>query len=225
MRGVLIVIDGTDGSGKETQSTRLLQRLEEEGFLTAYADFPQHGQKSAGMVDNYLNGKYGNSKEVDPKIASIFYAMDRYDASFAIRKSLSEGRVVICNRYIAANMGHQGGKIEDKGKRDEYLSWLEDFEFNLLKIPKPDQTIILYVPYQIAHQLVESKKHREYIINKDIHETDSEHMRKAEQAYLEIAKEKGWVVIDCTRDGKLLPIEEIHQMVWEQTQKILKDAA
>ena len=112
---MLIVIDGTDGSGKETQSKRLLQHLEEEGFPATYADFPQHGQKSAGMVDNYLNGKYGTSNEVDPKIASVFYALDRYDASFAIRKNLDGGKIVVCNRYVPSNMGHQGGKIGDEG--------------------------------------------------------------------------------------------------------------
>ena len=127
---MLIVIDGTDGSGKETQSKRLLQHLEEEGFPATYADFPQHGQKSAGMVDNYLNGKYGTSNEVDPKIASVFYALDRYDASFAIRKNLDGGKIGVCNRYVPSNMGHQGGKIGDKGKRRDYLEWLEEFEYS-----------------------------------------------------------------------------------------------
>jgi dTMP kinase len=223
-KGKLIVIEGTDGSGKTTQSKRLLHHFEEAGILTAYADFPQYGQKSAGMVENYLNGKYGSSKEVDAKIASMFYAMDRYDASFGIKKSLKEGRIVLCNRYVSASMGHQAGKIKDKAERKEYIEWLEDLEYNFFKIPKPDLTILLYVPYQIAQKLVDNKGHREYIggIKRDIHEADAGHLRDAEEAFLEIAKEKKWKVIDCTKSGKILPIEDIHKLVWREVQKVLK---
>jgi dTMP kinase len=222
--GKLIVIEGTDGSGKATQSQRLLSRLEKEGFLTAYSDFPRYGEKSAGMVENYLNGKYGSSaNDVDPKVASIFYAIDRYDASFEMKKNLSEGRIIVCNRYASASMGHQGGKIGDKNKRKEYIEWLEELEYNLFKIPKPDLTIFLYVPYLIAQKLVDNKARREYIGDRkrDIHETDSEHLRNAELAYLDIGKEKGWKVIDCAKEGNILSVEEIHEMVWQEVKKIL----
>jgi len=222
--GKLIVIEGTDGSGKATQSQRLLSRLEKEGFLTAYSDFPRYGEKSAGMVENYLNGKYGSSaNDVDPKVASIFYAIDRYYASFEIRKNLGEGRIVVCNRYVSTNMGHQGGKIDDKVRRKEYIDWLEDLEYNLFRIPRPDLTLFLYVPYLIAQKLVDNKAKREYIGDRkrDIHEADSEHLRKAQLAYLDVAKEKGWKIIDCTQGEELLSIDEVHERVWEEVREFL----
>jgi dTMP kinase len=223
MAGKLIVIEGTDGSGKETQSRRLLERLAEAGIPTAYFDFPRHGEKPAAMVDNYLNGKYGPAAEVGSKAASVFYAVDRYDASFEIRKNLEEGKIVICNRYVSANMGHQGGKIKDRTARKEYLGWLEDLEYNIFGIPKPDLVVLLYVPYLIGQELVRNKAKRDYIVgsNMDIHEADPSHLKDAAVAFLEVAKEKGWKVIDCAKDGKILPIEEIHKMLWADVQELL----
>lgn len=223
VQGKLIVIEGTDGSGKATQSKKLLEHLEEAGFSTAYFDFPRYGEKSAGMVENYLNGKYGKADEVDPKVASMFYAVDRYDASFEMRKRLEEGKIVVCNRYVSASMGHQGGKIKDKKKRDEYVNWLEDLEYNFFKIPKPDLTLFLFVPYLVAQKLVDGKDKRDYINKgkRDIHEQSSDHLRKAQTAYMEIAKEKGWKVIGCSKDDKILAIDEIHDMIWEEIEKSL----
>ena len=107
--GKFIVIDGTDGSGKATQTELLVKRLAQAGYEVVMADFPQYGQKSAGLVEHYLNGKYGTALDVGPYRASIFYAADRYDASFQIRQWLKEGKIVISNRYVTANMAHQGG--------------------------------------------------------------------------------------------------------------------
>lgn len=215
--GKLIVIEGTDGSGKATQSKKLLEHLEQAGIETSYFDFPRYGEKSAGMVENYLNGKYGSANEIDPRVASMFYAVDRYDASFDIRKGLKEGRIIVCNRYVSANMGHQGGKISAKDKRDEYLKWLEDLEFDFFRIPKPDLTILLFVPYLVAQKLVDNKDSRAYVNGKkrDIHEADAEHLKNAEEAYLEIARERGWRMIDCVKNGEILPVDEIHKMIWE----------
>jgi dTMP kinase len=217
VRGKLIVIEGTDGSGKATQSKELLHRFEEKGVETAYVDFPQYEEKSAGLVANYLNGKYGSADEVPPKIASMFYAVDRYDASFGMRKALEEGRIIISNRYVSASMGHQTGKLADPKERDDYLNWLDDLEFNFFGIPRPDLTILLFVPITISQKLIENKGHRAYIggKKKDIHEADEEHLKQAEQAYLEVAKKYGWTTIDCTDNGKLLSIEEIHVKVWK----------
>src|SRR3989338_3808567 len=129
MPGKFIVIDGTDGSGKGTQTDLILKRLQTAGHITEKADFPQYGQKSAGLVEEYLNGKYGKQKEVGPHRASIFFAIDRFDASFKIKKWLDENKIVISNRYVTANMGHQGGSIHDDKERQEYFQWLHDLEY------------------------------------------------------------------------------------------------
>ena len=134
--GKFIVIDGTDGSGKGTQTKILVKRLENLGYDVAMADFPQYGQASAGLVEQYLNGNYGTAEEVGPYKASIFYACDRYDASFKIRKWLEEGKIVISNRYVTANMGHQGGKISNRKKRKKYFDWLYELEYKIFNIPK-----------------------------------------------------------------------------------------
>ena len=154
-KGKLIVIDGTDGSGKATQTKLLITKLKKAGKKVVMTDFPQYGAKSAGMVENYLNGKYGGPKDVDPKIASVFYAVDRYDASFRMKKWLDEGKIIISNRYSSSNIGHQGGKFRNLKKREEYIKWLFDFEHGLLGVPKPDLNLILYVPTETAQKLAD----------------------------------------------------------------------
>jgi len=225
MLGKFIVIDGTDGSGKETQSKILIRRLKRKGYKVALIHFPQYGKKSAGAVEEYLNGKYGTAREVGPYRASIFYAIDRYDGSFKIREWLKQGKVVIADRYVASNMGHQGGKIKNSKKRKEYLNWLYNLEFNIFKIPKPDLNIILHVEAEIAQKLANRRKSHKSISSRkrDIHEADLEHLKNAERVYLEIAQSyPGFTLIECTRDGQIMNIEDIHQMIWKKVIKILK---
>ena len=118
--GKFIVIDGTDGSGKTTQLALLKERLEKEGHSVAIVDFPQYNTKSAGAIEEYLSGKYGSAEEVGPYKASVFYAVDRYDASFNLRRALEEGKIVLANRYLSASLGHQGGKIADRQKEKNF---------------------------------------------------------------------------------------------------------
>jgi len=165
----------TDGSGKATQTNLLVDRLRQSGYQVEVADFPRYGKKSAALVEDYLNGKFGSPKEVGPYRASIFYAIDRYDASFEIKKWLEQGKIVICNRYVSANMGHQAGKIENKEERDKFLNWLEDLEFNIFNIPKPDVVIFLYVPPEI----VGTEMEKEY----------NTAMESAKKAYEQISQE------------------------------------
>src|SRR4030042_2267814 len=136
--GKFIVFEGLDGSGKSTQSKLLVNHFKKERHKTIKIDFPQYGTRVAGLVEEYLNGKYGGSEEVGPYRAAIFYACDRYDASFKIKKWLKEGKIVIANRYVTANMGHQGGKIANPLERKNYFSWLYELEYEIFNIPKPD---------------------------------------------------------------------------------------
>ena len=225
MKGKLIVIEGTDGSGKATQSKLLIESLEKKGIKTAYIDFPQYGQKSAGLVENYLNGLYGSASEVKPEVASMFYALDRYDASFKMRPWLAEGKMIISNRYVSASMGHQTGKIRDPKEREEFVNWLKDLEYNLFGIPKPDLTILLFMPCEIAQKLVDSKGVRAYVggQKRDIHEADLQHLKDAEAAYLELVEKEGWKLINCSENGAPLPIEVIHKKVYAVVSEYLKE--
>lgn len=225
MTGKLIVIDGTDGSGKGTQTELLIKRLQASGHGVEKADFPQYGKKSAGLVEEYLNGKYGPQSEVGPYRASVFFAVDRYDASFQIRKWLSEGKIVISNRYVTANMGHQGGAIHDDQERQKYFDWLYNLEFEMFKIPRPDLNIILHVPAATAQALVDKKGHRDYVggTKRDIHEADLGHLERAEKTYLQIAKSfPGFALIECAPNHELLPIEAINDLIWQRIEPIIK---
>lgn len=222
MKGKLIVIDGTDGSGKETQTKLLIKRLEAAGHAVAMADFPRHGQRSATLVDDYLNGTFGTAEEVGAYRASIFFACDRYAASFDIKKQLAEGNV-ISNRYVSANMGHQAGKIKEISEVDKFLVWLENLEYGIFDIPKPDATILLYMPVKIGQELVDKKGTREYVggEKRDIHEADLGHLEDAASAYLYVAEKYNWPIIQCAPDGNLRSIEDIHEELWTLVSKII----
>ncbi|SRR6056297_495737 len=223
-KGKFIVLDGTDGSGKETQTKILIKKLKEEGFKVEKADFPQYGTKSAGLVENYLNGKYGTAEEIGPLIPSIFYATDRYDASFTIKKYLEEGKIVISNRYISSNMAHQGGKIKNKEKRQKFFDWLYKLEYGLFNIPKPDLSLILHVSPEVAQKLVDKKGYRDYIKGKkrDIHEEDINHLKKAEEVYREIAESSdNFRFIECTENKNIMSREKIAKKINKEIKTII----
>lgn len=218
------MIDGIDGSGKKTQLDLLVARLRNSGLEVETTDFPQYGTKSAGLVEEYLNGAYGTADEVSPYQASIFYAVDRYAASFRIRKWLQEGKIVITNRYVASNMGHQGGKM-DPAKREEFFRWNDQLEFGIFKIPKPDINIVLHVTPEIAQGLVDKKTTRSYIqgAKRDIHEDNLNHLRNAEQTYLLIAKLfPEYTLIECVENGVLSSVEAIQKKVWQIVEQRLR---
>ena len=222
-RGRFIVIDGTDGSGKATQTELLLEELKIAGYEVEMTDFPQYGTKSAGLIEEYLNGKYG---QVGPEAASIFYAIDRFDASFKIRQWLDEGKIIISNRYVTANAGHQGGKIADDVDRMKFFRWLDNLEYNIFGIPKPDLNIILHMPAEMAQKLVDKKseKVREYANGKkrDLHEADIKHLKNAEKVYLEISKLfPNTKLVECVNKGELLSPKEVGNKVWELVRRIV----
>ncbi len=229
--GRFIVLEGIDGSGKSTQTKLLTRYLKRKGYKIAFIDFPQHGHKSAGLVDEYLTGKYGKAKEVTPYQASVFYTCDRYDASFKIRNWLKEGRIIIADRYIGSNVGHQGGKIKSLRERRKYLKWLYDLEYRIFKIPKPNVSFILKVQPKIAYSLCQKvtdkkklAKKKAYLgSKKDIHEKDLNHLENTEKAYLFAAKEfpKDFEVIECLDGRILLSPENIHKKIIKHIEKIL----
>lgn len=213
------MLEGTDGSGKSLQTELLLNRLKQEGHDVEQISFPQYGKPSAFLVEQYLNGEFGTAQEVGPYRASILYAVDRFAAAPQIRQWLDAGKIVIANRYVASNMGHQGGKIEAVDERQKYFDWNYDLEYTILGIPKPDVNIILHVTPEISQQLVDKKGDREYLKGKkrDIHEDDLKHLSDAEQAYLHIAKlYPEFDLIECVEQNKMLPPDVIHKKVWKK---------
>lgn len=225
--GKLIVIDGTDGSGKTTQLNLLKTRLENEGYEVMVADFPQYNQKSAGLVEEYLSGKYGQADEITPYQASIFYAVDRYDASSKIRNWLQNGKIVLANRYTSANMGHQGGKIENPLERKAFFNWLYDLEYKLFNIPKPDLSLILHVEAEISQKLAHDRARTDWSGSKaDIHENNLSHLQKAERVYVEIAESyPEFQLISCTKNGEILTRDEISLLVWIMVKRIIISSA
>ena len=217
-RGFFLVIDGTDGSGKTTQVDLLVKQAQTEGFAVSVFDFPQYSQPSAWFVEQYLNGKFGSLDEVGPFEAAVFYAVDRYAAKREIEDALQAGRLVISNRYLTASMGHQGAKIADSDRRQKFFQWLYKFEYEILGIPRPDLNIILHVPAEVAQGLVDKKGHRDYVggQKRDLHESNLEHLKLAEQVYLQMAEQfPHFSLVECFASGKLLSPEEIHAKIWQ----------
>lgn len=211
------MVEGTDGSGKGTQTQLLFDRLKQEGFDVEQISFPQYGERSCTMVEDYLNGKFGSAEDVGPYPASIFYATDRFAAAPKIRAWLKEGKIVIANRYVASNMGHQGGKIDDPEERKKYFDWNYYLEYTIFNIPKPTVNVILHMPAEVAQALVDKKDARTYLNGKkrDIHEDNLDHLQKAEQSYLDIAdRYPDFTLIECTEGDTLLTPETIHEKLW-----------
>ncbi|TSC94580.1 MAG: thymidylate kinase Tmk [Parcubacteria group bacterium Licking1014_1] len=238
-KGKFFVFEGIDGCGKSTQTKLLAEYFNKNGYKIEKIDFPQHGEKSSGLVDEYLTGKYGESKDVGPYIASIFYACDRYDASFKIRKWINEGKIVVSDRYLVSNIGHQGGKIlqqaqdivKNKKEWKKYVNWLYDLEYGLFKIPKPDYTFILKTSpefsLKLAHNITDKTKQarrKAYLGSskkQDIHEKDKNHLANALSSYLMAAKEfpRDFKVVECLDKGELLTPEIINQKIIKLVEK------
>ncbi len=223
-QGLFIVIEGTDGSGKTTQFELLKNRLIEAGYEVEAFDFPQYEQPSSHFVKQYLNGEYGTVDEVGPYTASLFYALDRFHAAGKIRRALKEGKVVISNRYTGSNMGHQGTKFANPEERRGYFIWLDNLEFEMLRIPRPDISFVLRVPADIAQSLVDSKTQRSYTDKKrDIHKSDLKHLERAVAVYDDLCQlfPKDFQRLDCVRNDKLLDPETVQSMLWEKISPLL----
>ncbi|KKW42908.1 MAG: Thymidylate kinase [Candidatus Magasanikbacteria bacterium GW2011_GWA2_56_11] len=224
-QGFFITIDGTDGSGKTTQTELLVERLRQAGYAVETISFPRYGERSAAMVEDYLNGAFGSAEDVGPYRASIFYAIDRYAASTTIRRWLDEGKIVVSNRYVGASLGHQGGKISTPEERNRYFTWVYDLEYNIFGIPKPDVNIVLHVTPEISQKLVDEKDARAYLHGKsrDIHEDDLGHLARAEATYLEISRLFcQFHVIECVSDGRLRAIQDIHNQIFAYAEEQIR---
>lgn len=225
MRGKLIVIEGTDCSGKETQSNLLLEKLTKNNIAVAKKSFPMYETPTGKIVGGpYLGKEYicdGWFKEgainVEPKVAALYYAADRRYNLPKIKELLDSGVNLILDRYVYSNMAHQGGKIYDTNERMNMYAWLDILEFKLLELPKPDIAIFLHMPYEQAMIL---KKDR--IESADQHEQSEEHLKHAEKAYIELAQTYKWKTIECVNEGKIKSKEDISNEVYDYVMSMLK---
>lgn len=219
--GTFLAIEGTDGSGKGTQFAKLEQRLKGEGYDVATFDFPRYDEPSSYFVKQYLNGQYGTAEQVGPYTGSLFYALDRYQAAEQIRQALSDGKIVIANRFTGSNMAHQGTKFRHAEERRGFFIWLDNLEFEMLKIPRPDRSIVLRVPAEIAQKLVDQKQTRSYTDKKrDLHEADLAHMEQAVEVYDDLCQlfPKDFTRLDCVRDGKLMGVDAVAKLLWQSVE-------
>lgn len=223
-KGTFIVIEGTDGSGKGTQFQLLADRLSQAGYDVALFDFPQYDQPSSYFVREYLNGRYGSADEVGPYTGSLFYALDRFEAAPKIREALDQGKIVLANRFVGSNMAHQGTKFANPEERRGYFIWLDNLEFEMLRVPRPDVSFVLRVPADVAQELVDKKGKRNYTDKKrDIHEADLAHLERAVQVYDDMCQlfPKDFIRVDCVRNNQLLNIETIQEMLWQRIDPLL----
>lgn len=222
--GKLFVIDGTDGSGKQTQFNKLKERFDKEGIEYKVASFPNYDHISSSLVKMYLSGEFGqNAKDVSPYIASTFYAADRYATyKTTLEEFYKNGGIVLVDRYTTSNMIHQAGKIQDKDEREKFLDWLWDFEFNLYGIPVPTKTFFLNMPTETAIKLMEERENKfTHTQTKDIHERDAAHLKDSYNAAVSLVDKYDWTEIKCVENDRLKTREEIHEEIWEEIKKYI----
>ncbi len=211
---MFVVIDWLDGSWKGTQVKLVAEKLEKLWKKVKILDYPRYWEKSSFFVEKYLNWWYWT--DLTAKQASIFYAIDRFDDSYNLREEIKSYDFIISNRYVSANMIHQTGKIFDEKKRQEFLDWLEELEFEIMWIPRPDKVIFLNVTPEISQELVLKKESRKYLKwdkKMDLHEEDKNHLINAHISANEISKKYNWIKIDCEKSWKMRTIEDINQEI------------
>ena len=222
MKGRLIVLEGTDGSGKSTQFSLLCRRMEEAGKPFHRIVFPQYQEPSSALLRMYLGGEFGSHPDdVNAYAASTFYSVDRY-ASYKQDwgKYYEAGGLLIADRYTTSNAVHQAGKLPD-GEREKYLDWLFGFEYDLLGLPEPALVFYLDVPTELTEKMMRG---REQATNTkaDIHEQDAAYLRACRENAKKVVERCGWQRIDCSKNGEMRSIEDIHEEIYRRVTELLK---
>ena len=221
--GKLFAIDGTDGSGKQTQFNKLCERLTAEGIDYKTVSFPNYESESSSLVKMYLSGKFGeNANDVSAYIASTFYAADRY-ATFKTEGYLdyyNNGGIILADRYTTGNMVHQAGKILDPVERKKFLDWLWDFEFNLYGLPIPTKVFFLNMPTDYALKLIKDRENKfTHQAQKDIHERDENHLLNSYNAACSLVDTYDWHEVKCVKNDEIRTIDDIHEEIYNEIKK------
>jgi len=222
MAGKIIVIEGTDCSGKETQTKLLVKKLEEAGKKSIRFGFPMYETATGKIVGGAYLGKpeicdsyfTEGAVNVDPHVACLYYAADRKYNMSKVVEYLEQDYYVLLDRYTTSNLAHQGSKILNKDERFDMYQWIDKLEYWLLQLPKPDKTIFLHMPYEYSLEL---KKNREFL---DEHEKSPEHLKLAEETYIELSELYNWDRIECDRDGEIRTIEDINDEIFKIVEEV-----
>ncbi len=221
--GKLIVIEGTDGSGKSTQFSLMCQRLTNENRAFKKLVFPQYSKPSSALIRMYLGGEFGtHPSDVNAYAASAFYAVDRY-ASYKQDwgQWYEQGGLILSDRYTTSNAVHQASKETGKAQKD-FLKWLYEFEYDKLGLPRPDLTIYLDVPTDCTERLMRSREEKTHT-HADIHEQDMQYLATCRETGRAAAAFYGWTVINCVRDGVMRSIEDIHEEIYTHIAACLEE--
>lgn len=246
--GRLFVVEGGDGTGKKTQTDLLVERLKREGYRVAIADFPRYGEPSQGHPASYGVRKYlikpefgfvkgyGPASDINPYAASLWFALDRFDAAFCQENRpnlwdlLWDDYIVVSNRYTESNIGFQASKIEDPTERREFVRWLMDLEYNKMQIPRPDLVILLDLEPEIAME-IKRRQREQQGLSMDAHEEDSRTYERSRRVYLETAEmfPETWRVVkvgdklNTTKDllAGVHSRQVVHNMIWAEVIKFL----
>jgi dTMP kinase len=215
--GLFLCIEGGDGSGKSTQYELLTDRIKNEGHPLFQVQFPRYGQPSAELVELYLHNEFGDATTLDPRLASLPYAIDRLAASSGIREALASGATVLAGRFTASNMAHQGAKFSDRAERIAFFTWLENLEHTIMEIPRPDYHFVLHLPARIALERVSNRDDGTAAGKKiDGHETSLDYQERAEQTYLDLVATfpDRFGLIECMDGDRARTPAEIHEEIW-----------
>ena len=221
MAGKLIVFEGTDGSGKATQTALLCGELDRRGIPYRRLEFPRYSEDSSALIRLYLGGAFGSDPgDVNAYAASVLYAVDRF-ASYKEDWGgfYEEGGIVVANRYTTSNAVHQASKLPE-GERKAFLDWLFDTEYRLLELPKPDLVIYLDMPTEITEKMMRQREAATGT-HADIHEQDEAYLKSCRDAAREIVRDCGWTVIRCARDDEPRTVEDIHDEVYRTVRALL----
>lgn len=219
MKNKLIVIEGTDGCGKKTQSELLLKRLKEMGVNCLLQSFPNYSSPACAPVKMYLNGEFGDANCLTAYQSNALYAVDRLCTMQQYNEHIKNGGSIVFDRYVQSTMLHQAGLINDLAERDKFLDYVNNFEFEVLKLPKPDVVIFLDVPVEVSKKLADSRGKFKSGNSKDIYEEDKNHLINAYNAGKYVANKYGWSIINCVKEGNLLSIEEISDLIMAEILK------
>ena len=221
-KGKLIVVEGAcDGIGKTTQYDLLFKKLEKDNYKLVRHHFPSYNTIQGALVEKYLKGDYGEPQDLSPYFINSLYAIDRAATwNESLKFAYEQGKIILLDRYTTSSMIYQSSTIEDLEKRKQFIDDVEDFEYNKLQIPKPDEVLFLHAPFELVTKIRNARKQNDGIAN-DIHERNIDFMKKVYDNAMFLADYLSWDKVKCDENGSLRKIEDIHEENYQKVKKII----